>query len=248
MKGDIFKVDHALVIVTGSWRGNGRAVANGFSDQGARVLGVDVAPQNNCQFETLEGDISSDVTIKQIYEFIDSVAPQTLVVVNNAGITLPAAGVYPQDNWDLTLKVNLTAPFKLIEGIKHLFGEKIETGSIINVSSLGAFVAFPNNPAYQASKAGLTQLTRTYARELGASGVRVNNIVPGYIRTDMTAKSFGDPRVRDIREKHTCLRRWGESNDLVGLAIFLASEASSYITGQSIFVDGGWFANGLCFD
>jgi NAD(P)-dependent dehydrogenase (short-subunit alcohol dehydrogenase family) len=118
-------------------------------------------------------------------------------------------------------------------------------GSIINVTSLGAFRGFPDNPAYVAAKGGLSQLTRAFAEDLGRHGIRVNNLVPGYINTALTAASHADPVRHEQRRRHTMLGRWGEAGDLVGAAIFLASDAASYVTGQDIVVDGGWLAKGL---
>lgn len=103
----------------------------------------------------------------------------------------------------------------------------------------------PGNPAYGAAKGGLRLLTKSLALDYGPSGIRVNALAPGYIQTDMTAKSFADPDEHERRRRHTCLGRWGRVEDLVGTAIFLASDASAYITGQDIFVDGGWTAKGL---
>ena len=118
-------------------------------------------------------------------------------------------------------------------------------GSIINITSIGAELGFPNNPAYIAAKGALKQLTRSLALDLGSFGIRVNNIGPGYFRTDMTKGSWNDPQLEEDRIRRTILGRWGEPDDLAGAAIFLASEASRYITGQDLYVDGGWLAKGL---
>ena len=118
-------------------------------------------------------------------------------------------------------------------------------GSIINITSIGAELGFPNNPAYIAAKGALKQLTKSLALDLGPFGIRVNNIGPGYFRTDMTKGSWNDPQLEEDRIRRTILGRWGEPDDLAGAAIFLASEASRYITGQDLYVDGGWLAKGL---
>ena len=118
-------------------------------------------------------------------------------------------------------------------------------GSIINVSSIGASLAFPNNPGYLASKAGISMVSKSIALDYGKYNIRCNNIVPGYIRTDMTAESYQNPESRAAREERTILKRWGEVNDLHGAAAFLASDASTYITGTDIVVDGGWLVKGL---
>jgi hypothetical protein len=118
-------------------------------------------------------------------------------------------------------------------------------GSIINITSLGAETGFSNNPAYMASKGGLKLLTKAFAKDWAKYNIRVNNIGPGYIRTDMTRKSYADPELKRKRDERIMLNRWGKPDDLGGAAVFLASDASLYITGQDIYVDGGWLANGV---
>ena len=110
---------------------------------------------------------------------------------------------------------------------------------------MNAELAFPNNPAYQAFKGGLKQLTKSLALDFSEYNIRVNSIGPGYFRTDMTEKSWKNLRKRKERTNRTILKRWGVSDDLTGVVIFLASNASSYITGQDIYVDGGWLIKGL---
>jgi gluconate 5-dehydrogenase len=118
-------------------------------------------------------------------------------------------------------------------------------GSIINVTSIGSVLGFPDNPAYVASKGGLRLLTKALAMDLASYSIRVNNLAPGYIRTDMTKSSFEDPVRYAERLQGMIIKRWGNPEDLAGAAIFLASDASAYITGIDLFVDGGWTAKGL---
>jgi 2-deoxy-D-gluconate 3-dehydrogenase len=118
-------------------------------------------------------------------------------------------------------------------------------GSIVNVTSLGAHQGFPQNPSYQASKAALRQLTRAMALDFGDFGVRVNSLCPGYIETAMTSTSHDDAGARAARAERTILGRWGRPDDLVGPCRFLLSDASSYVTGIDLPVDGGWLAKGL---
>ena len=144
--------------------------------------------------------------------------------------------------FERTLHINLTAPYACCLAARPFMRAG---GSIINVTSIGSVLGMPGNPAYGAAKGGLRLLTKSLALDYGAAGIRVNALAPGYIETDMTAKSFADPAAHERRRAHTCLGRWGKVEDLVGTAIFLASDASSYITGQDLFVDGGWTAKGL---
>ena len=241
----MFNLDRTVAIVTGAGQGNGFAIARGLATAGANVLGVDITyPEKAVEFLQLTGDVTSSEFIDTIVGRVATLSFDHLVLVNNAGVTYPQEGKYPIDRWRLTLEVNLTAPFLWIEGLVDIFCNK-QSGSIINITSLASERAFPNNPAYIASKGGLKMLSKYYAKSLGRFGVRVNNVGPGYMITEMTRLSYADENTRMARQQHTLLGRWGKSEDLVGICIFLASSASSYITGQDIYVDGGWTANGL---
>lgn len=242
---DIFNLANTVAIVTGAAKGNGLAISKGLADAGANVIGVDV--HFNVSYESITqviGDVTSHEAIDSVKKYVSSLDFKHLVLVNNAGVTFPSDGAYPLDWWNLTIQVNLTAPFLWIEGLREYFFRNT-SGSIINITSLGAERAFPNNPAYIASKGGLKMLSKYYAKAYGPHGVRVNNVGPGYMITGMTQKSYEDEKTRRDRESHTFLGRWGKSSDLVGTCIYLASPASSYVTGQDIYVDGGWTANGL---
>lgn len=242
---DMFNLANTVAIVTGAAKGNGLAISKGLAAAGANVIGVDVHfNESNDSIVQVIGDVTLSETIDAVKQCISSFDFKNLVLVNNAGVTFPKDGAYPLDRWNLTIQVNLTAPFLWIEGFREYFCGNT-TGSIINITSLGAERAFPNNPAYIASKGGLKMLSKFYAKAFGPHGVRVNNVGPGYMVTEMTQKSYEDENTRRDREAHTFLGRWGQSSDLVGTCIYLASSASSYVTGQDIYVDGGWTANGL---
>jgi len=159
------------------------------------------------------------------------------VLINCAGISNPELQQEMMEtNFWMAYRLCHTAT----KVMKHNGG-----GSIINITSLGANLAFADNPIYQASKAALCQLTKTIALDYGQYGIRANNVCPGYIQTNMTAKSYNDPTEQKRRTDRTMLGRWGQPQDIVGACIFLASDASSYITGSTIYVDGGWTARGL---
>jgi NAD(P)-dependent dehydrogenase (short-subunit alcohol dehydrogenase family) len=249
---EIFSLAGKVAIVTGTSSGNGRAIAEAFQAAGARVYGVD-KKQNQLASKRgrrlLTEEVCCDVTNKQeltkIVDFVLEQEGKIDILVNNAGITLGAETLsYPDLLWDKTYEVNLKAPFVLSKMVANVM-KNTGGGSIINITSLNAEMAFPNNPAYVAMKGGLKQLTKSLALDLGKYGIRVNNIGPGYIKTKMTEKSWSDPKTNEARKKKTVLGRWGNPSDLAGPAIFLASPASSYITGQDIYVDGGWLIKGL---
>lgn len=242
---EIFDLHGKVAIVTGGGRGNGKAICNGLSNAGAKVIAVDLG------FDLAYSDdiikITGDVTKQDVIDKTIQTAlseSDKVIMVNNAGITIPSTGKYDLEDWNKTILVNLTAPFLWMECLRSI-ANRIRSCSIINITSLAAERSFPDNPAYIASKGGLKMLSRSYAHELSGFGFRVNNIGPGYIKTNMTQLSFNDPEKNFQRKKQTLLNRWGESDDLVGAVVFLASDASSYITGQDIYVDGGWLSKGL---
>jgi NAD(P)-dependent dehydrogenase (short-subunit alcohol dehydrogenase family) len=240
----MFELRYTVAIVTGAGRGNGNAIARGLCQAGAIVQGVDRAFPTEDPFTQITGDVTDRETIDSVRDRLALIEFNHLVLVNNAGVTYPNEGPYLEESWRRTLEINLTAPFLWIEAFADLF-RATKSGSIINMTSLSAERAFPNNPAYTASKGGLKMLGKHYAKTFGADGVRVNNVGPGYLVTDMTRESYDNPEIREARARHTFPGRWGVPEDLVGLCVFLAGPASSYITGQDIYVDGGWTANGL---
>ena len=240
-----FNLTSKNIIVTGAARGNGLAICKGLFDHGAYVVGVDRTPVINQEFPSYELDITDKVAVQNFVGAYEKEFGVIHGLVNNAGISIGSKNPYiEQELYDKTLSVNLNAVFNITSLLcRHmaLHGK----GSIINITSLGAHQGFPLNPSYQISKAGLEQLTKAFACDWGPKGIRLNNICPGYIKTSMTEASFNDPILNKQRRDRTMLDRWGESEDLVGAAIFLLSDASSYITGSTIFVDGGWTAKGF---
>jgi len=241
---DLFDVSNRVVIVTGSNRGNGFAIANGLSNAGAKVVRIDLGFDNKLNTDDIEFDLSAQTQIKSLVTGIANKYGHIDALVNNAGVSIASENPYADEaSYEKTLSINLHAAFAMCSAVCPIMASQ-KAGSIINITSLGAELAFPNNPAYQISKAGLRQFTKAIARDWGESGIRANNICPGYIKTAMTAKSFSNEELNKQRKNYTLLKRWGLSKDLLGPAIFLISEASSYITGTDIYVDGGWTANG----
>lgn len=251
---DLFSLFNKVAIVTGAARGNGKAIAKGFLEAGATVYFIDILKKellktmkeiNNKNAKYIVADITNKDALKKIVIRAYNENGKIDILVNNAGITISEPSeFYSQKSWDKTYKVNLKAAFQLSQMVaKHMIKQK--SGIIINITSIGAERGFPNNPAYAAFKGGLKQFSKALANDWAKYNIRVNNLTPGYIKTNMTRKSWENPVFRKERLQKTMLGRWGEPDDLVGPAIFLASNASSYITGHDLYVDGGWLSKGF---
>ncbi len=242
-----FSLLNKIAIVTGAAQGNGFAIAKGLLGAGATVYFIDILKQeiSDPKAKYIIADVIKKEDLERVVNQVYQEQGRIDILVNNAGITISEPSEsYSQESWDKTYRVNLKAVFQLSQMVaKHMIGQK--SGVIINITSLGAEQGFPNNPAYVAFKGGLKQLSKALANDWAKYNIRVNNLMPGYIKTNMTQKSWNDPVLRTKRQKKTMLGRWGEPDDLVGPAIFLASDASSYITGHDLYVDGGWLAKGL---
>jgi len=250
---DDFGLEGRAAIVTGAGRGLGRAIALGLAEAGADLV---LAGRTRETLESAAAEIRGlgrsalvfpmDVARPQEQDALVSAAVERFgaihVLVNNAGVTHRApAEDYPEEEWDRVMNVNLKAAFLLMQKVGRRMIRQ-GGGSIINVGSLISVIGMPRIPAYGASKAGLEELTRCLAVEWARYNIRVNAIRPGYFRTDMTRGLDRDPDRGPKIRLRIPMQRWGEPEDLKGVVVFLASPASSYITGVSIPVDGGWLA------
>ena len=252
----LFDLSGRTAIVTGASRGLGNAMATALAQAGAHVYLVGSVEetiqaaakelsQAGLQADSLTADLSTDDGIASLIETLKGKLSELHILVNNAGIGEghPLED-YPDELWEQTLQINLTAPFKLTRGLCGLMKEHGK-GSVINTTSICSERGLPDNPAYMASKGGLKLLTKSLAADLAKDQIRVNAIGPGYFRTSMTSQSWADPERQEARSARTLLGRWGVPEDLAGAIVFLASDASSYMTGQDLYIDGGWLAKGL---
>ena len=229
---NIFSLKNKVIIVTGAEGGNGSTISKGLEEYGAIVVRADLPKY----------DVTNNNHLNKLIKDTLSYKGKIHGLVNCAGVTYGNdLFEYTEEDWDKTYKVNLKAPYELSRKVAKEM--KNTGGSIINITSLNSELAFPNNPAYIAFKGGLKQLTKSLALDLGKYNIRVNNLGPGYIRTNMTKQGWANNR-KSIEDR-TILGRWGVPEDLVGTIIFLLSSASSYITGQDIYVDGGYLIKGL---
>lgn len=247
-----FRLDGRVALVTGCRRGIGRGFAQALAEAGADVVGVSTS------LEPSGSEVEKDVVARgrkfkgyacdfadrrALYAFIERVKKDFTrldILVNNAGTILRKPAVeHPDDYWDKVVEVNLNAQFILARE----FGKDMVArgkGKVIFTASLLSFQGGITVPGYAASKGGVGQLTMALANEWAAKGVNVNAIAPGYIATDNTAALRADP----VRSEQILARipagRWGTPDDLKGAVLFLSSDASNYVHGTILTVDGGW--------
>jgi 2-deoxy-D-gluconate 3-dehydrogenase len=239
-------------IVTGSARGLGKGIALGLAEAGCKTLLADVIPPTETEREIVAiggsaRSIVCDLREKSSTEKITNGALASYgkidILVNNAGITkrYPAIEM-PTESWDEVVNVNLRACFLLSQAVAREMIRRNIRGKIINMASMQSFQGGMLIAAYTAAKSGLAGLTRALAVEWAPLGINVNAIAPGYMATELTEPIMRDP----IRNQQVLDRipagRWGTPDDLKGAVVFLASEASSYLHGTILCVDGGWLA------
>ena len=230
-------------IVTGAASGIGRASAERFAAEGARVLAVDL-PGSMLEFVAervipYAADVSKPDAPAKIMDTAVKAFGRLDILFSNAGVGSSSPAVETSDEeWDRVLSVNLRSGFRLArEAAPHLAASG--AGRVIFTASVMAEHTDYGLSAYCASKAGLLGLMRTLALELGRRGVTANSILPGAIRTGMTARNFSDEKIADIWARKSPLKRLGEPADIANLALFLASDEGGFVTGQAIACDGG---------
>jgi NAD(P)-dependent dehydrogenase (short-subunit alcohol dehydrogenase family) len=245
-----------VAVVIGGTSGIGRAIAHGFAQAGADVVPtsrraeqVEAAAGEIEEFGRRSLRVTSDVADRSSLERVLSEAVaafgQVDILVNSAGRTKRAPTIdYPEDEWNAIIDTNLTGTLRACQVFgKHMLER--ESGSIINIASLSTFVALFEVAAYSASKAAVGSLTKSLAIEWSSRGVRVNAIAPGVFRTALNQKLLDETdRGREFLLR-TPMRRFGNVEELAGAAIFLASDAASFVTGEIIAVDGGFLASGV---
>jgi len=232
-----------IVFISGASRGIGTAIAEHFANKGHKVIGTS---RNNFTFDSdntnlipLTLDITNRDSVNECMDYLKENNLIPSILINNAGITSDQLFLRMKDeDWDNVIATNLTGTFNLTKAlIKGMI--KSRYGRIINISSVSGLMGNPGQVNYSSAKAGLSGFTKSLAKEVGSRGITVNSIAPGFIETDMT--SYLDENAKEKLTQDIPLKRLGSVNDIAELAIFLASDESSYITGQTISVDGGLF-------
>ena len=250
---DLFKLDGKVAVVTGSGRGIGQAYAIGLAEAGADIALVDVLPMDETAAQvkalgrnvaTFTADLSKgDVIAGPLIADIVAKLGGVDILINNAGIIRREPFTeHSAKNWNDVLGINLSTPFFLSQAAAKQMIVQGRGGKIINIASMLSFQGGILVPGYAASKGGIKSLTMLMANELAKHGICVNAIAPGYIATDNTAPIRADPVRNQTILDRIPAGRWGQTDDLKGLCVFLASAASDYMNGFTVAVDGGWLA------
>jgi len=237
-----------VAFITGAGRGIGRAIAIAFAKEGADIVIGDINKedaQKTCleieqlgrKVLALELDITDYAKVEEAINKILDKFTKVDILVNNAGITKDNLLLrMSQTEWDAVLNVNLKGAFNCIKAVSRPM-IKQRAGRIINIASIIGLIGNPGQANYSASKAGIIALTKTAAKELASRNINVNAVAPGFIETEMTAKLSQDLRLR--MKEAIPLNKFGSPGDVAAVCLFLAQDESSYVTGQTIVVDGG---------
>jgi 2-deoxy-D-gluconate 3-dehydrogenase len=249
---EAFKLTGKVAIVTGCRTGLGQGMSLGLAEAGADIVGIDLnnlaetkrgVEERGGKFLGIEADLSNIKAIEDILKQGIQTFGKIDILINNAGIIRRADTIdFSEKDWDDVMNVNLKTVFFFSQAVARQFVKQKTGGKVINIASMLSFQGGIRVPSYTASKSGVMGITRLMANEWAKYNININAIAPGYMATDNTAALRKDPiRSREILERIPA-GRWGLPDDLKGIAVFLASEASNYINGYTVAVDGGWLA------
>jgi len=247
---ELFHLTNKIAIVTGGGGGIGRRVATAFSQYGAPLLIADINREASAEVVSeikakggeaiaVQVDVTRPNEVQDMVDLAVRSYGRIDILFNNAGINIRSrAETYSIDDWNKVIAINLTGMFVCAQTVGRVM-MKQGGGKIINTASVSAKLGHPGNLAYAAAKHGVVGMAKVMAVEWAKYRVNVNCIAPGVIKTPMTMKAFSDPEKHRELVSKVPMGRLGEPDDLIGAVIFLASEASDYITGQTIYIDGG---------
>lgn len=247
---DFFSLTGKKAIVTGGNSGLGQAFSMALAKAGADIFIPSIVPETGetramieaqgVRAEFMEADITGKEVCRKIVETCVHTLGDVDILVNNAGICrLNPVLAFGRNDWDPMIDINLTAAFDLSHEAARVMIPK-KSGKIINICSLFSFLGGRTSPAYSASKHGLAGLTKAYCDELGEYNIQVNGIAPGYYATQITEATRSNLDANRRVLEHIPAGRWGDTQDLMGAAVFLASRASDYVSGHILTVDGGY--------
>ena len=247
---DSFRLDGKVALITGGVRGLGRTMAIALGEAGAdlaiagrsrdtcEAAAREIAQATGRKVRAFQADVTSGADVTRLAADVGAVD----ILVNNAGTNIRGTiDKLSEEDWDSVVATNLKGPFLCSRAIGPQMVAR-GWGRVINLGSIMSVIALPGRAPYASSKAGVLGLTRVLALEWAGTGVTCNAICPGPFATDMNKQLLNDPVAYEMFIKQIPLGRWGELDEMAGPAVFLASDASSFVTGSSIFVDGGWTA------
>jgi NAD(P)-dependent dehydrogenase (short-subunit alcohol dehydrogenase family) len=251
---DRFRLDGRCALVTGGGQGLGRAIAGAFAEAGADVAlasrtlatcetaAAEIAAATGRRAMAFAADVAVGEDVKRLVAGVEQALGPIDILVNNAGINIRGAVEdLSEADWDAVIDINLKAPFLCARAVGAGMRSR-GWGRVINLGSILSVIAIPGRAPYASAKAGIVNLTRVLALEWATSGVTVNAICPGPFATEMNRQLLNDPVKYKAFVEKIPMGRWGELHEITGAALFLASDAASFVTGSSLFVDGGWTA------
>jgi NAD(P)-dependent dehydrogenase (short-subunit alcohol dehydrogenase family) len=254
MSLDIFKLDGRVALITGGNRGLGFAMAQALAEAGADVVvtsrqqekahesAATLARTTGRRALGLAVDVTSAEQVESMVQAVVKEFGHIDILVNNAGINIrKPIEEFDETSWDLVQATNLKAPFLCSRAVARFMKEQ-RYGRVINLSSMLGLVALPERGAYCSSKGGLLQLTKVLALEWASYNITVNALCPGPFATELNIPVMNNPQASQFFLNHIALGRWGQPEEIKGAIIFLASNASSFMTGAALVVDGGWTA------
>lgn len=234
------------VVVTGGSRGIGRAICGAFVAEGDRVVALDIEPPQNAEdddpqrWSFITCDVSSKPAVDRAFAEISTRYGHTDVLVCNAGILRRQSFLeISEDDWDMVLDVNLKSNFLCGQAAARQMVDSGTPGAIVNIASIAAIMGTETGATYSASKGGVAALTKSMALSLAKFGIRVNSVAPGSVATSMVQTTLQDPTAMARVLSRTPLQRLASPGEIADVVTYLASAKSSYITAQTIFVDGG---------
>jgi len=249
---DLFRLDGRSALVTGGGRGLGRVMAEALAEAGADVcitsrsldtarhMAQELASASGRRVIGVAGEVTTGDTVSRLVADVREQFGDIDILVNNAGVNIRGtAADLSESDWNTVLDTNLKGTFLVSRAFGPAMCER-HWGRVINLSSMLATIALPGRAPYAASKAGVVGLTRVLALEWAAAGVTVNAICPGPFATDMNRQLFSDPQTYAAFVQKLPIGRWGELHEIKGIVVFLASDASSFMTGAALPLDGGW--------